>query len=420
MTTARESGAEPYQVMPALTENEYESLRESIRAHGVQVPVEYDEHGNILDGHHRLKALRELGLTAHPRVIRSGFTEDEKIAHATRLNLARRHLTPEARAEAVGRLRAQGWSIRRITEETGIPRATVGRDLSSVDQPSTVLGVDGKSYPSKRPTSVYVHSDHQQRLAETALDVIGDEAPAKAVDLRRLERMRRERSAADARAALATVSGVPSTADIRCIRIADLTIEPGTVDLLLTDPPYTQHDLAENGPWDTLGRQASQWLKPGGLLLAYAPHIHLDKVMQRLAPYAADGLGYWWLYAITFPGGGTGRQVRSRAVAASWRPVLAYRKAGGPPVPRFSADPVQGSGREKDSAHPWQQGVGEARTFISRLTEPGALVVDPFVGSGTIAIAAALEGRQVIAADHDPAFAALAQRRLAEALTGEK
>ena len=68
-----------------------------------------------------------------------------------------------------------------------------------------------------------------------------------------------------------------------------------------------------------------------------------------------QGLGFWWTYAVTFPNTHSGTQVWSRAITPSWRPVLAYRKAGGDGVPRYSSDPVSGGGKEKDSAHvpPW-------------------------------------------------------------------
>ncbi|WP_344340917.1 hypothetical protein, partial [Streptomyces rhizosphaericus] len=42
---------EPYQVMPALTDEEFAALKESLREHGCLVAVEYDEHGDVLDGH---------------------------------------------------------------------------------------------------------------------------------------------------------------------------------------------------------------------------------------------------------------------------------------------------------------------------------------------------------------------------------
>lgn len=47
-------------LLPCLSEGEFEALKADIAARGVQVPVEYDEHGNILDGHHRVCACQEL------------------------------------------------------------------------------------------------------------------------------------------------------------------------------------------------------------------------------------------------------------------------------------------------------------------------------------------------------------------------
>ena len=82
-----------YQVMPELTPEEYAELRADIAERGVMIPIEYDELGNVLDGYHRLKICEELGIKDFPRVIRAGMTESEKLTHARKLNIARRHLT---------------------------------------------------------------------------------------------------------------------------------------------------------------------------------------------------------------------------------------------------------------------------------------------------------------------------------------
>ncbi len=49
-----------FQVMPALTAEEREALREDIAERGVIVPVVQDQHGRILDGHHRSEIAAEL------------------------------------------------------------------------------------------------------------------------------------------------------------------------------------------------------------------------------------------------------------------------------------------------------------------------------------------------------------------------
>ena len=47
-----------FQFLPPLLPSEHQALTESIRTHGVQVPVLVDESGAIIDGHHRDQAER--------------------------------------------------------------------------------------------------------------------------------------------------------------------------------------------------------------------------------------------------------------------------------------------------------------------------------------------------------------------------
>lgn len=147
---------ERYQVLPGLSAEEYEALKADIAQRGVQVPVEYDEDGNILDGYHRVRACQELGITDWPKVVRRGLSEEQKIEHALALNLHRRHLTREQRREVVARLRMQGWSLRRIADRLGVSDGTVRNDLELAGAqnyaPATVTGADGKQYPATKPT----------------------------------------------------------------------------------------------------------------------------------------------------------------------------------------------------------------------------------------------------------------------------
>jgi DNA modification methylase len=58
--------------------------------------------------------------------------------------------------------------------------------------------------------------------------------------------------------------------------------------------------------------------------------------------------------------------------------------------------------------------VSEARYFITRLTEAGDLVVDPFVGGGTIPLACKASGRRWLATEIDEGTVAVARKRLAD------
>lgn len=119
----------PYQVMPDLTDEEYEELKSDIAERGVMVPIEFDENGNVLDGHHRLRACRELGIADYPTVIRKGMTEQEKLLHALTLNTARRHLTRDQKSAAIVQLieRDPGLSDRQIAKAVGVTHPTVGK-----------------------------------------------------------------------------------------------------------------------------------------------------------------------------------------------------------------------------------------------------------------------------------------------------
>ncbi len=108
-----------YQLMPDLQQEEYEALKADIAERGVMVPLEYDEQGNLLDGHHRLRACQELGVTSWPRMVRAGLSEDEKQEHVLALNLDRRHLDREQRRELVAKLRGGGWTTTKIAERLG-------------------------------------------------------------------------------------------------------------------------------------------------------------------------------------------------------------------------------------------------------------------------------------------------------------
>ena len=52
---------------------------------------------------------------------------------------------------------------------------------------------------------------------------------------------------------------------------------------------------------------------------------------------------------------------------------------------------------------------------LVRLAPTGSVILDPFVGTGTTALAAMEEGRRSIVVDADPVHAAMASHRLSKA-----
>jgi ParB-like chromosome segregation protein Spo0J len=72
-----------FQVVPPLSDEEFAALKTDIELRGVLVPVEYDEAGSVLDGHHRIRACQELGITTWDKIVRRNLGDDRaKREHA--------------------------------------------------------------------------------------------------------------------------------------------------------------------------------------------------------------------------------------------------------------------------------------------------------------------------------------------------
>jgi site-specific DNA-methyltransferase (adenine-specific) len=399
--------------MPPLSPEEYQALKEDIRRNGVLVPVEKDERGNILDGHHRDRAWQELKtqgvkLKDYPVIIRPGLTEAEKRCHARRLNLARRHLTRQQRRQLVAdQLReAPALSNRATGAALGCDHKTVASVRAGLESGGEIphleeaTGADGKSYPARRPV-VFAKDDKETKRAQAALQAMpAEELPEHIMDVKRVERLTREHMI---RTRIPVHTGPTAGADLRVgdMRQALKDVHDDSVSLIFTDPPY---DLPSLPLYGDLAQMAARILEPGGSLLCYCGNYALPEILRLMTPH----LRYWWCCACVHGGGR--RWLCGKNVFVGWKAILWFvkeRRGHDEPI----ADTVS-SGREKDR-HEWQQGLGEALYYVEHLAPKEALVVDPFLGSGTTAVAAVRLGRRFVGCDINPGAVATSQERLA-------
>ena len=86
-------------LVPQLSAEEYESLKQSIKENGLYVPIIVNQDGIILDGHHRYKVCQELGIK-EPKTLVKEFKEklDEQL-FVIDCNLRRRQLNNFQRTE---------------------------------------------------------------------------------------------------------------------------------------------------------------------------------------------------------------------------------------------------------------------------------------------------------------------------------
>jgi len=403
-----------YQLLPPLPPSQYEALKADIAERGVLVPVELDETGAVLDGHHRLRAYRELRAAGvrvpqYPRVLRHLRSEEAKVAHALRLNLSRRHLGRAERAEVVAGLRQRGWSLRRIGELLGVSHATVRRDLAggTDEPPALVEGSDGKRYPvtpRRRPGSIPVASDREEARAAQALADLGDDVPKRTLTLQRAETTVRARRLAAPPDTSALCDGGPGWEVVRS-DVASFDLPAHSVDLVLTDPPYRNADLER---FSDLGAFCARVLRPGRLLVCYAGKLALPEEIARLSAH----LEYLWAGVIVQPGRHIA--IRSHRIRAASRQVLFF-SAGSYRPRSWLLDTIMSAEVPAKDLHPWQQALDPVTRLVELCSAPGELVCDPFLGSGTTGVAAVSRSRRFVGADIDARSVRSAATRIAGA-----
>ena len=157
-----------YQLFERLRDEDYAALKADIENRGVQVAVEFDEDGNILDGHHRKEIADSLGIS-YPKKVRKFKTEADKRNHVIKMNMARRHLDPIEWGQAFKRLleergvqRGKGKvnqhtvasaTVAEAAAELGVPERTARHRLAQADKMEE-LPVEAQEAIRNRKTSI--------------------------------------------------------------------------------------------------------------------------------------------------------------------------------------------------------------------------------------------------------------------------
>ncbi|QDV39558.1 DNA methyltransferase [Tautonia plasticadhaerens] len=398
-------------VLPELSADGHESLREGIRKRGVQVPVEIDAATEeVLDGRARVMICRELGIRHYPRRVVTGLdTEEDRRHHRLRANCLRRQMDRSTlKGLVLAEMRRKPQSDRLLASIFGLAHSTIGvwrREFSSTGRCRPVgsfTSANGKTF--RRPTAIYATTPVTASRAAELLNALGEDAPGRELSPRAAEKLLlgRRREQADARVVAA--KGKPG---VLAGRFQDLggRIGDATVDAIWTDPPYSRA-WVEDGQWADLGGLAARVLRPGGVLATYCGVAYLDRVLPQLC---GAGLAYFWTFSVRYSGLSS-RNYQVNAIN-KWKPILVFGK-GRAKFAGAIPDSWEGGGRVK-ALHEWEQPEQECLYWLHRLAGPGSVVLDPCCGSGTTLVCAGRVGMRSIGFDCDPGAVALARARLA-------
>jgi adenine-specific DNA-methyltransferase len=188
---------------------------------------------------------------------------------------------------------------------------------------------------------------------------------------------------------------------------------PASVDLIVTDPPYlvnyTSRDgrrVANDDRDDWLApafRQMYRVLKPNRFGLSFYAWNRIDRFFAawKAAGFCTVGHLVWV------------KRYASNERFVRYSHESAYLLAKGRPErPRSVIRDVLEWRYTGNGLHPTQKPVMALRPPIAAFTKSGEIVLDPFVGSGTTAVAAQALGRRYIGIDIDPVYAVCAQDRV--------
>jgi len=157
-------------------------------------------------------------------------------------------------------------------------------------------------------------------------------------------------------------------------------LQDNSIDLVFTDPPYLKKFLY---CYDYLADECPRIMKRGSSLITIVGHYALEEVIHKFK----DKLKYRWTLCMNQFDGKHARM--AMGIEVMWKPMLWYVKEVYPQGRGFLRDGVRitGESGQRKQIHHWEQNLDWCLYYIEKLTKPNDLVLDPFVGSGTVAVA---------------------------------
>ena len=292
---------------------------------------------------------------------------------------------------------------------------------SSVAQDDTTP----ESIPVIKPSTLRnMRADHagvdDQEFEERAAAAISNEEVLTRKDLKEMGKDKKRKERDEQRQAYADQAiaehAFCDTLPVYNCAIADLRqyVEQGSVDAIITDPPYPKEFI---GVVRELAEFAVHALKPGGSLVALLGQLYIPQWIEALT---IDGLDYRWLGHYLCEG--VTNTVYPSQIWSEGKTLLMYTRSG-PQFPNagFAQDLYRspgGDAKKDKEIYEWAQSTAAFQEIVKNFSRPGEVVCDPFAGVGTTLIAAQREGRLFIGGEMDAGRAAITRKRLEEERNG--
>lgn len=188
-------------------------------------------------------------------------------------------------------------------------------------------------------------------------------------------------------------------------------IPNNSIDFIITDPPYGIkkkgiNDTKDSRYYNKPFKEMFRVLKPNSFCLTFASIEKLNRISRKVSQY----FDYEWSIICYQPN----NMIRGRLGFSKYFMLLVFSK-GEPtykePMRDVLVYNVHTSKRGKIN-HPTTKPVYFFRRVIEKLTDKGDIVLDPFIGSGTTAIACKQLSRNYIGIEIKEKYCKISRNRL--------
>lgn len=381
---------------PMIEGDDFDELVRDIQKNGLLESI-WLYQGKILDGRNRYMACMAAGVAPRYRE----YTGDNPLAFAMSMNVERRHLTPSQRA-------CLAVDILPFYEHAAKERQRMGKEKIPYPQ-------------NGQARDAVAEIAHVNPRYVSDAKMVKEEAPHLFEEMRaglihmkeavhEVKQARREQERAEKLAKTSVAPVWVGKFETGNLYRADVTqpefiaqLPEASVDLIVTDPPWDEGSLRT---YEAAAHIAVRVLKPGHFMAIYSGKMFMPEILTALT----RELEYVWTFCVFQPD--SNDKIQKYHLYSAWRPVLLVKKPG-PSIDMVWMPDALKSLRDKNY-HEWGQGTELVDKLVSGYTQPGEIVLDPFIGGASVPYVSKLLKRRYIGFDINNETIRLGMRRLSE------